>query len=96
MSILEQLQQVNLSKEEIETTLDNIGWTVDQYDKSVKSFEDALNAFETLKDNNIVDMGSVDIPSIAKAYEDYKMEFTDKCELLRTVAEKLKLLKEIL
>ncbi len=41
-------------------------------------------------------MGSVDIPSIVKAYDDYRTEFTMKCELLRTATEKLKLLKEIL
>ncbi len=96
MNILEQLQSVNITKPEIETLLDNAKWTVEQYDKMVKSFEDALNAFETLKDNKIVDLGSVDTATIEKTYEEYKAEFTEKCELLRTTVEKLELLKEIL
>lgn len=96
MNILEQLQAVNITKEEIINLIDNAEWTVNQYDQMTKSFEDALNAFDKLKDNKIVDIGVVDIDSIANTYDEYKKEFTEKCELLRTSVEKLKKLNEIL
>lgn len=95
MNLFEQIG--SLSKDEIEILYEMIELNVTKYDDTKNSFEVALNAFENLKNNKIIDVrASETIPQLSEEYNKFLLEFSDKSEKLRLILEKFKLLKDVI